>query len=311
MTSISEEETLHSAVIIVFNIIASLTVVTNCIHLWIVSRQKKLNKVHWNNYRLFLVVLGCMDLSIGISRVVLSNSYMQGLLDTYDVVCTATGVFINVTYASMTTTLLMVSIDRTCRIHHTLKSYKSVSFVRLYPHITTAIILTYCTLFITLGILFNGRGFSIKDLGNCNMGSHEIPLLAAPLGFIVLVNLIVITLLYTYTITVIRLRASHRRSQTQSTCMAEATMTIGCIICACWVCWLPPILSSILWAFGISSVPLEICALLSIELNSLANPVIYGLNNSVYRNTLRSACAAITNRVPSKAVSSQNETTMT
>lgn len=280
-----QDEKLSKPVVTIFTIIAAIAVIVNSIHLWILGKQKHLKKAENNNYKIFLIILCCMDLGVNIPRLIFSNTYFQLLLESHDWLCSISGAYVHFTYISQTNILLMVSIDRTYSLHNSVMKYKSVTFIRFYPQITGCIIFIFFITYSTLAVLFAEDGFSIKDMGSCNMGSTDMPWLGAPTVFVILIDLIAITILYGYIIFIFKLRKSQVNQTVgrRMTSMISAIRTIGCIIVASWACWLPPIMSSALWAFGIPSLPLEIAALLMVELNSLANPLIYGLTNSSYR----------------------------
>lgn len=279
---VHNEKALPQYVIIVFNVVAGLVVVTNIAHLWIIRKQRRMkSRVEDNNYMLFVIILGVFDFSLGVTRLMFSNNLFQSLLIQYIWFCTVTGIYVNVVYGTMAAMILMVCIDRTYSLHHSVTAYKSVSFVRYYPQISSCVTALFCILYSTLGVIFKGAGYSTKDLGNCNLGSDEYPMLAAIPGSFFLPTMLAITLLYSYAMCLMRghvKRTNHRKSRA-----IKATRTVGCIILASWLCWTPPIFSSVLWGFGIPSVPLEITPLLTLEFNSIANPLIYGLSHVAYR----------------------------
>ena len=282
------DEHMPIQVVTAFTILAAFAVVINSIHLFVLGKQRQLKKTENNNYRLFLMTLGALDLGVNIPRLILSNDYFQTQLEKHDWLCSLSGCFVHFVYITQCNILLMVSIDRTYSLHNSVKKYKSVTFIKYYPQITGGIIFIFFTVYLTLAVVYNGTGFSTKDMGGCNLGSLTVPWLGAPTAFVILLDLLSITSLYGYIIFIIRLRKA-KLNQTlgqRKSSLLKAVRTIGCILVASWTCWVPPILSAALWAFGVPSVPLEVTALLMVEINSLANPLIYGLTNSAYRAVL-------------------------
>lgn len=282
-TRFPTEKPLSQSVVIVFNIIAAIAIVTNSLHLWLICSQRRLKKARYYNYKLFLIVLAVMDLSLGVVRLILSNDFFQRLMNRHSIFCTVTAVYLYTTLTSMISMIVLVSVDRAYSLNMSVH-YQNRKFVIIYPQITAAVICFFAIIHTALGIVFNGRGFSTKDVGGCNFGSSEIPLLAAPIGLIVLVDLLVLIAVYIYIFALTQRHLSNNRNLRENQRVREITQTIGVIIACSALCWIPPILSSVLWAVGIPNVELEVCALILVELNSLANPLLYGLANSTYRS---------------------------
>lgn len=277
-----QEEKLPLGIIIPFNIIAGVVVVVNSFHLYMVCHQPRLKKLSYYNYKLFLITLAVLDLCLGAARVILSNDFFQNLLETHRAFCTTTAVYVHFTYTSMVSLIVMVSVDRAYCLNQSV-AYQSRHFVKRYPTIVLVILIFFATVYTVLGIIFNKTGISTKDVGTCTFGSYEIPILAAPTVVLIFVYLLILTGVYIHIIVLTRMHIASHSSSRDNRRITEVTKTIGAIIGASFMCWLPPIASAFLWAVGIPSVGLEIYALIVVELNSLANPLLYGLANSTYR----------------------------
>jgi len=279
------EEKLPLAFIVTFNAIAAITIIINGVHLSVVWNQPTLQKAKYYNYKLFLIILAAMDLLLGVVRLMLSNGTMQHLLAEHSAFCAATAVYLHTTYASMVSVIVMVSIDRAYCLKQSV-TYQSREFVKWYPKIIVLVIAFYTILYSSIGIAFHKTGFSVKDVGPCNFGSNDIPMLGLPTNLAILFCWIVMIAVYIYTLVLLRIYVAKSKTIKKNRHTSEVTKTIGGIISSSILCWLPPIFSAVLWASGIVSVELEIFALIMLELNSLANPLLYGLANSTYRNLI-------------------------
>ena len=302
----SHEESLPQEVVIIFNIIAALTILANSFHLTMITGQKRLQKLAYYNYKLFLLFLGCADLALAVVRIILSNNYMQNLLEEYNIFCAATAAYLHITYTSMISVIVMVSIDRAFCLKQSI-TYQSRPFVKRYPKIIILVVVFFAAVYVAMAVIFHDSGFSTKDVGTCNFGSHKIPILAAPTVLLILLYLFIITAVYLYVIVLTRRHIAQSKNTKEKRRITEVTKTIGAIIIGSALCWLPPIASAVLWGIGIPSVELEIYALIMLEFNSLANPLLYGLANKTYRALVYKRISRWWSRLPTSRVAPETK----
>lgn len=292
---------------LIYNIVSALAVPANILHLcilYISSKQIRLRKLP-ANYRNFLMVLGVSDLTLGVCRLIASNDAVQRQLLGSRAFCVTSSVIMHSCLLIGGNSILLVSIDRILALSQSV-AYSSSWFVKHFTKLLVAVISSGSIMYITLATLFWDKGYRVKGIGACKMGSEIVPSLGLIIVVIMLVDLIVICAVYGDVLrrTVKSLRGvRHMRHVNRRN--KDIAVSIGALLLTKVFTWLPIMSTVAARAMRLDCVACEWVGLITMACNPFLNPIIYGFTNRSYAQLIRVFRKQITTVTPT--TSSNND----
>ena len=275
-------EPLPDTVLISFSLLAAVAALVNMSHLLLLFCVKKITpgtEKSTGNYKTFLTVLGTCDMLLSTARVVFSNKASQDLLLSNRHYCIWSAVFMHALLLIGATSILLISLDRLVAITKML-TYQS-SF--LYNHFSKVVIgvIPFSLVFYTIiGVVFRDIGFRNKRIGSCKFGSEKSPSLGMISVALVFIEFVAIC------VCCIELLRRNKRVFYSSKMLrqtAKRTRSITKTIIALVVCklltWLPIMSTLITRSLKLDCYVCELFGICTLWLNSLLNPLCYGLTN--------------------------------
>lgn len=260
--------------------INSTTLVLACFHLFFLHAMPK-SKSH-KNVLVYLYLLTIIEGLLSAYRVALSNITTQHYMLTPKGrwLCEVSGMYNHGLTVCISLILLLVSIDRLLAVQKAY-DYQNLLFVRKFKAVSLAFIALSCLLFIAIG-LWRRKHFEVKGSGGCKEQFSGI--IAAILGF---AQLTVIIALYIKILVLNQRRITTTRTISSSKGQDKVLLTVGLIIGAKILFWLPLIFTHILRVSGVACKTCEWLGLISLSLNATANLLLYGITNRAYRDSVR------------------------
>ena len=223
---------------------------------------------------------------------------MQNIMLTVRWLCIGSAVIIHSLLLSMTSMLLLISVERLL----VAKSVGQSTNIPLVVHFLKALVAVIAASFLfysLIGVFFSSTGYTVKGLGACKMGSKATPFLGAVSVGIILIQLLLIISIYCRLLTVTRrvLTSNNYRSSSDG-----ITLTIGVLIAAKVTFWCPIMIAVTLRGVGVKCEACEWIGLLTMSLNVVMNPLLYGATNKEYRGHIRTKLSSISTTVMSYEV---------
>lgn len=281
------------SLLLAYNTICALAISANLLHLitlWAMRRQTGQRQLPIN-YRNFLVSLGACDLTLSVCRLVISNDAMQRLLLANRAFCVTSSVVIHSCLLIRGSSFLIVSVDRVLAVSKGL-SYRKSRFVKHFNKILIMIFPSWLIMYSTIAAVFWDRGYRVKGVGACRMGSETV----APLGLIsvviMFITLIMICAVYGKLLRCFamslrqarQIRRVNRRNR-------DVIVTIGTLLIAKLLLWLPIMATVATRAMKMDCMACEWVGLITMVCNPLLNPVIYGVTNKTYGKFVKDICS--------------------
>lgn len=274
---------------LLYNIISAMSAIANLLHLFILSYmgRGKRQRALPNNYRVFLIVLAVSDLVVAIARVTFSNKANQEMMISSRFYCVFSATLVHCCLLTGSTLILLVSIERVLAFTES-SLYSKTWYARHFTKLIVGVIILFLVVFTSLGVLYGDAGYRVKGLGACKMSSEKMKFLSMVSSGIVFVELLVICISYGVLLRRTRraigksllLRQATRRKK-------DITMSIGAIFACKIVTWLPIMLTIVMRSLEIHCTACEWVGLLTMAINPLLNPLIYGLRNKNYMRFIR------------------------
>ena len=264
----------------IYKSIAVVAILLNTVHLYILKCMVRLR--HQKNYQCFVVIVAASDLGLGLARGLLSNNYVQEEMYNRRVLCVTTAVVIHTLLITTTTGMLLISIDRLLSLQQE-DCYHRLIFVRHYSKIVVVAILAIAVLYVILGAVFSDVGFTVKGMGGCKFGSPKSPHLGLVSVGLCLVELIVITGIYCKIIILTKKVVSSSRRKTEKRNIKDIVLTIGVIVLAKIIFWCPIMFTVVARGLQRKCTACEWIGLITMSINPVVNPLLYGLTNRSYR----------------------------
>lgn len=268
------------SLLFIYNSIAVVVILLNAVHLFILKSMLRLR--HHRNYKMFLMIVAASDLGLGIVRGLLSNNFVQQLMFDHSALCVTTSVIVHSLLLTMTSVMLLISIDRFLALDKE-RCYRRLIFVKHYSKIVTATISAFVLLYLIVGTGFGGSGFTVKGMGACKMGSANAPYLGLLSVSLCLLELTIMTAIYVKIINLTKKVLQSARRKTEKRNLKDILLTIGGILLAKVIFWCPIMITVIARAMKVDCNLCEWLGLITMSLNSVANPLLYGLTNQSYR----------------------------
>jgi len=275
-----------------YNFFNSLAMVVNIIHLLVIWQMFRRN-VRWGSphYNTFVVIVGAMDLALSLERLTFASEFIRELSLRFPVLCVISAFTSQSILYSQSALMVVVSIDR-LRALTDVRHYWTLVQVRYFKSLAFCIILIHFVYFTTVGSIFNYDKYTYTNIGPCVMSFATMPILSIVYGCVTLIQLTTIVSVYIgVMVKTVRSRSSTlpRRILERK---AELTKTIGFLILVKIICWLTPVIS--LYGINLRNVSTHTFQGITwkitfiICLNSLLNPVMYGLAVHSYRKHIAS-----------------------
>lgn len=255
-----------------FNLIAFII---NILQFFFLHIMPKVSGV--DNFFFFLKNLSLMDAFMGILRVSLSNKPVQTYMYGARWLCVLSAVLIHSFLLIMSSLLLLVSIDRAIALKRG-SQYSVMRFVIHFRKMTFCTMVLAFTMYAVIGTTSSSIGFEVKGMGACKMSTPKAPQLGMISVGANLINLLLIIAVYIYVLVLSKMALS-----TVKKSMESIIFTIGLIIVAKILFWCPIMVTVALRALKISDNISEWVGLLTMSLNSIANPLLYGITNRSFR----------------------------
>lgn len=299
---------------VIYITISALSVAANILHMTILIFMSKQNRQKHlpQNYVTFLMVLAVTDLLNSTWRLISANDWTQSLMTLYKYYCVLSAVISHSCMVSGISCILLLSVDR-IKAFNPERAYSSNGFVKNFAKMLVVAVLSTFIFFGVLAALCWDKGYNVRGLGACRMGSDKVRWLGLITPAIVTVQMIVICTLYgrifRHTIRMLRMPTLRRNFVARRN--AELTRGIGIVVLAKVVAWFPMFLTVILGAMKISSPEFEWFAVVCTILNPILHPLIYGLNNKIYIrfvNDVRKRCMPSNSIKPRGSTANTNTT---
>jgi len=267
--------------IVAINIIAAVAIILNGMqvaHIWY------MNPGPLTNYRMFLVVLGLSDLGLSANRLFASNAIIQRRMLSSRFLCIGTAIIAHSLLLIGCSVLVLVSIDRFLAITRAEK-YKALFFVKRYNMIVYASCLISFLLYGALAIVWRDKGYKVKGISSCRMGSPQVPFAGIISVAIIFLELVIIVIIYSQ---IIRRLADYLKAAppgTQSS-ISAAVCTLSSIIACKIMFWLPIMITVLMRGIQVDCSFCEGLGLVTMSLNCVANPILYGLTSREYRQAV-------------------------
>lgn len=229
------------------------------------------------NFFFFLKNLSLMDASMGLLRALISAKATQRYMVNARWLCISSAVLSHSFLLVMSCILLLVSVDRAIALKKG-ANYSRIQFVVHFQKITFFTMALVFVMYSTIGITCSNIGFEVKGLGACKFGTEMAPKLGLISVGSNFVNLMLIITVYVYVLVM-----SKKILQVVNKSMDDIIFTIGLIIGAKIVFWCPIMMAVIMRGLDIHCGVCEWIGLLTMSLNSIANPLLYGVTNKSYR----------------------------
>ena len=299
------------APVVIYNIISGLAVVANILNLVILvyMGQKNRQSSMPANYRMFLFVLSMADLTLGMARLIASNPVNQQLMLSYRGYCIFQAIVVHSGLMVGCTSVFMINIDRILAFTKQ-QSYQHSFFVKNFKKLLGCVVLFATSLYVSLGIIFRDVGYRVKGVGACKMGSEKLPSLGMVSVGVIFVELVLICICCAYLL--YRTSNFSRESQVAQHIIKRnkiITITITAVVACKLVTWLPIMSTVLTRALKTTCEPCEWVGLITMTLNPLINPIIYGLSNRNYIRFVRALRMKHVSRILPQANSSGADTT--
>lgn len=265
--------------------ISALASILNIIHIVLLRCLPKIKELE--NFRTYVCLLATTDVLLSFHRAVLSNRFTQQYMLSPGGrwLCVSSGMYSHGLTLNIAQILLLISIDRLLAFKR-IRDYQSVFFIVHFR----AIILISSMITITIVIAASGllsRGFEVKGTAGC-----KSTLIGSFAGLIALLEVICVLVIYVTIIKYSRQRIESQQLTANKYNYYNVLLVVGLIIASMIIFWLPLIVTLILRAHEIECLVCEWLSSICTALNSIINPLLYGLANKDYRHHVKKILCA-------------------
>lgn len=270
--------------LVIINVLSGLAVVANILHLIILNFVKRKNRRRRlpANYETSLAICGFSDLTLGFARLVTTNTASQDLMIFSRVYCILSAVIVHSDLLIGCSVVLLINIDRIL-VFIKGNDYQNSFYIKHYRKFLLGTILFSIGLNVALWVVFRHKGYRVKGVGACRMGSELVPSLD-----ILTVGIIFIELIIIFCCCIDLLRRTFKAvvrpqiAQSMARRNKAITKTILILVVCMLLLWLPIMITMFLGAMKIECLFCEWIAIVASTMDSLATPLIYGMSNQNY-----------------------------
>jgi len=274
--------TIPTDFLIGYCVIAGGGVMLNIVHILVMRTLPHASRANSQNFRFTLQLLAAIDLTMAVARLLLSNGAAQRLLRDQHAICVASSMLMQTCGLTEGLLLLLVSVDRLCVLRGNL-SYQQSLFVRLYRKLTAVGGALALLLLIVIAILYED-GFQVKGIGVCQIGDSRHPHLSAVMSLLYSSLFGIIVCLYAWTLFRLKhfLRTASIGARDRQI-IKQVALTVGLLVAAKLLLWSPFIVLFVMRTHHRDCYACVVVGLLTLGLNPIVNPMLYGSSDVSYR----------------------------